>query len=293
VFTAQKLSLLHKAVLGACDALDGLKDGIISDPRVCHFDVKKLACPAGRDDSGCLSAEQVAAAERIYDGARNSRGERLFPGHLLFGSEAAWSGEYVGTLTDTYLKYMVNPSPNPPGYTHWDFDFERDEPLAAKAAELYDPVAPHQLPDLAAFKARGGKLIVYHGWADQGVSPLATLDYYAKVTAMEGGVTSVQGWFRVFMVPGMFHCRGGDAPNTFDFMPGIMAWVEHGNAPDGVIASQLDHGQLVRSRPLFAYPAVAGYSGHGDVNDAKNWHPVTPSALAVDDIDWIWAPAKK
>jgi hypothetical protein len=290
VFPPEKIKLLHAAVLDACDALDGLKDGIISDPRLCHFDVTKLACPAGHDEPTCLSAAQVASAERIYDGARNSRGERLFPGHLLYGSEAAWSGEYVATLTDSYLKYMVNPAPNRATYSHWDFDFDRDEPAAAAVAALYDPVAPHRAPDLAAFKGRGGKLIVYHGWADQGVSPLATLDYYAKVTAKEGGITAVQSWFRVFMVPGMFHCRGGDAPNTFDFMPGMLAWVEKSQVPDAVIARQLDHGQLVRSRPLFAYPAVAVYSGQGDVNDAANWHAVMPKTPATDDIDWIWAP---
>lgn len=293
VFPPQKLQLLHAAVLKACDALDGVKDGILSDPRQCHFDVKTLQCPAGHEGPECLSAAQVTAAQRIYDGARNSRGERLFPGHLLYGSEVGWSGEYLATLSDTYLKYMVNPKPNPPGYSHWDFDFERDEPMAAAAAKLYDPVAPHQSPDLAAFKARGGKLIVYHGWADQGVSPLATLDYYAKVTGKEGGIRAVQSWFRVFMVPGMLHCRGGDAPNTFDFLPPIMAWVERGQAPQSVIARQLQGGRVVRSRPLYPYPAYAVYSGHGDVNDAASWVSKTPARMPDDNIDWIWAPKHK
>lgn len=154
-------------------------------------------------------------------------------------------------------------------------------------------MAPHQSPDLAAFKARGGKLIVYHGWADQGVSPLATLDYYAKVTGKEGGIRAVQSWFRVFMVPGMLHCRGGDAPNTFDFLPPIMAWVERGRARQPVIARQLQGGRVVRSRPLYPYPAYAVYSGHGDVNDAASWVSKTPARMPDDNIDWIWAPKHK
>jgi Tannase and feruloyl esterase len=291
VFTAAKLQLLHSAVLAACDALDGVKDGIITDPRRCAFDIGSLACPAGIDKPTCLTADQVSAARHVYDGARNLRGERLFPGHLMYGSEAAWNGTYGAQLSDNYLKYMVSPTATPLGYSHWDFDFERDEPLAATAARLYDPVAPHESPDLHAFRARGGKLISYHGWADPGVSPLSTLDYYARVTATEGGVRSVQTWFRLFMVPGMFHCRGGAAPNQFDFLPGLMAWVERGQAPDGIMASQQIEGRLVRTRPLFAYPAVATYTGKGDVNDGRNWRAVWPARQPQDDVDWIWAPS--
>lgn len=277
-------------MLAACDALDGVKDGIITDPRRCIFDVNSLACPDGTDKATCLTVDQVTAAQHIYDGARNLRGERLFPGHLMYGSEAAWNGTYGAQLSDNYLKYMVSPVVTPPGYSHWDFDFERDEPLAAAAARFYDPVAPHESPDLHAFHARGGKLISYHGWADPGVSPLSTLDYYARVTAREGGLRSVQTWFRLFMVPGMFHCRGGDAPNQFDFLPGLMAWVERGQAPDGIMASQQIEGRLVRTRPLFAYPAVATYSGKGDVNDGRNWRAIWPGKPPQDDVDWIWAP---
>jgi hypothetical protein len=292
VFTAAKLQLLHSAVLAACDALDGVKDGIITDPRHCRFDVSTLACPSGVDDAACLTSEQVSAAQHIYDGSRNSRGERLFPGHLMYGSEAAWNGAYGAQLADNYLKYMVNPVGTGLDYSHWDFDFERDEPLAAAAAILYDPVAPHESPDLGAFRARGGKLISYHGWADPGVSALSTLDYYARVTAKEGGLRAVQNWFRVFMVPGMFHCRGGDAPNQFDFLPGLLAWVEKGQAPDGIMAYQQVEGKVTRTRPLFAYPAVATYSGTGDVNDGHNWRPVSPGKVPQDDVDWIWAPRR-
>jgi feruloyl esterase len=105
-------------------------------------------------------------------------------------------------------------------------------------------------------------------------------------------MAKVRGWFRLFMVPGMFHCRGGDAPNTFDFMPAIMAWVEKGVAPDGVVATQKDTtGAVVRQRPLYAYPEVAAYNGSGDLSQAASWHGATPAAMPDDRVAWIWGPA--
>jgi feruloyl esterase len=125
------------------------------------------------------------------------------------------------------------------------------------------------------------------------VSPLGSLDYYANVAARQGGMGKVRGWFRVFMVPGMFHCRGGDAPNTFDFMPAIIAWVEHGQAPDGVVATQKNGDQVVRTRPLYAYPTIAKYSGAGDPNLAASWIASEPANRTPDDrIAWAWAPSR-
>jgi hypothetical protein len=290
VFPPAKLALLHAAVLAACDALDGLKDGIIDDPRACRFDVRTLACPAGEDRPDCLTAEQVVSARNIYDGVHDSHGTRLYPGHSMFGAEAGWDGERGRAIADAQLKYLTFPTEPPVGYTHWDFDFDRDAGKVEAAAALYDPVAPHQAPDLARFHALGGKLIVYHGWADPGVSPLGTLDYYAKVTARLGGLDKVRMWFRVFMVPGMRHCRGGDAPNEFDFMPPLMAWVEHAEAPAQVIATQVKDGAVYRTRPLAPYPQVARYDGAGDVDDARNWSIREPAQRYDDNIKWIWAP---
>ena len=134
---------------------------------------------------------------------------------------------------------------------------------------------------------------MYHGWADGGVSPIFSLDYLAQVAAHQGGLDKTRGWFRLFMVPGMFHCRGGDAPNTFDFMPSIMAWVEKGVAPDGVTAAETsEKGAIVRQRPLYAWPEYAAYKGKGDVNAADSWKPASPKTLPDDRIDWIWAPPR-
>jgi hypothetical protein len=291
VMSDATLQVLHQAVIAACDGIDGVKDGIIMDPRACKFDVKTVRCKDGNEGATCLSDAQVAAALKVYDGPRNSKGERLFPSGETFGSEGAWKGDDRLTLADGAQRFL-NFSPNPPAaFTYRDFDFDTDIPKIKDALTRYDPVAPDTAPDLTAFEARGGKLIVYHGWADQGVSPLNTLDYYAQVHTRQGGLDKTREWFRLFMVPGMFHCRGGNAPNTFDFMPAIMAWVEKGEAPNGVVATQKDTaGAVVRQRPLYAYPQYATYAGKGDVNAAASWKAATPKKLTDDRIDWIFGP---
>lgn len=291
VFSAQKLAVLSQAVLNSCDQIDGLKDGIIDDPRSCKFDPKTLLCPGAVDEPSCLTAKQVAAAIAVYDGPRNSKGERLSPGTSApYGSELAWNPQTDLSLGSNALRYLMFSEPIP------DFDYRKTDwdslpALVEKQVALYDPVAPKTRPDLTAFKQVGGKLIAYHGWADHGVPPEGTLDYYATSTAKLGGISQARDWFRVFMVPGMNHCRGGDAPNTFDFMPSIIAWVEQGRAPDGVIATQFNADQTVkRTRPLAAYPSVAKYTGVGDVNNAANWQVTQPNFANLNDtINWLWA----
>lgn len=291
VMSDATLEVLHKAVIAACDGVDGVKDGIIMDPRACRFDVASVQCKDGGEGGDCLSAFQVAAARKVYDGPRNSKGERLFPGGETFGSEGAWKGDDRLTLADGAERFL-NFTPNPPvGFTYRDFNFDTDIDKIKGALAAYDPVAPGEAPDLTAFEAKGGKLILYHGWADQGVSPLNSLDYYAQVHTRQGGLDKVRDWFRVFMVPGMFHCRGGNAPNSFDFMPAIMAWVEKGEAPDGVVATQKDaSGVVLRQRPLYAYPRFAAYAGKGDVNAAASWKAASPKTVSDDRIDWIFGP---
>jgi len=292
VIPADKLVVLHQAILAACDALDGVKDGIIMDPRACHFRVESIECKGGGEGADCLSAAQVAAAVAVYDGPRNSKGERLYPGGAMFGAEASWGTTADSASLPAGAERFIEFWPNPPlSYTYRDFNFDTDPPKTLAAVRLYDPVPPGEAPNLTAFERRGGKLILYHGWADGGVSPINTLDYYSQVAHLQGGMATIRGWFRVFMVPGMFHCRGGDAPNTFDFMPAIMAWVEKGVAPDGVVATQKDPaGAVVRQRPLYAYPEQGAYNGTGDVSQASNWHAAMPATMPDDRVAWIWGP---
>ncbi|UHQ24881.1 tannase/feruloyl esterase family alpha/beta hydrolase [Lysobacter sp. 5GHs7-4] len=307
VLDADDLKLLAGAVLAVCDALDGVKDGILTEPRDCRFDPGTLQCPATDSDS-CLSAAQVAVVRRLYDGPRNRAGQRIYPGWRMHGSELAWGdpgGVRLGLAKGmhAYLAQEKNP---PQGYSYRQFDFSTEMHKLEAMSRLYDPVAPYTAPDLKAFQARGGKLIVYHGWADPTVSPMNTLDYYAKVTAQAGGLDKVREWFRVYMVPGMNHCRGGGVPDRFDLLTAIVNWVEKGETPGRIVATQYEgkavtfepskaeaRKTVVRTRPIFPYPEFAKYTGNGDVDNAANWVSETPRDIRDDDIDWIWAPRGK
>lgn len=289
VFTPAKLKVLNTGVMRSCDKLDGLVDGILTDPRTCTFDPAKLQCKSG-DGPDCLTAEQVAAAKALYSGPVNSKGEKLMPGATPYGSELSWSGAGRRSLAEGYLRYLAFPTNPPADYNYRTFNFDTDVAKTEELAAKYDPVAPHQAPDLREFEQRGGKLIVYHGWADAGVSPMALLDYYAQVTSRQGGGEKTREWFRVFMVPGMFHCRGGDAPNTFELLPELVKWVEKGEAPNRVVATQSGPQGVIRTRPLFPYPAFAKYTGKGDVNSEANWISASPKQEPDDRLDWIRAP---
>jgi len=291
IFTKAKLELLHRAVMGECDGQDGLEDGIISDPRRCVFDPRSLECPPGADAGDCLTRAQVLAAIAVYDGPRNSAGQRLSPGGAPYGSELFWNGRSNLDVTEVSLRHLVFPEARR-NIHYRDFDWDKDIAAVEPQAALLDAVPPRAEPDLSAFEGKGGKMIAYHGWAD-GIPPGGLLDLYERVWRRQGGLDATRGWFRVFMVPGMGHCRGGDAPNTFDFLSAIVAWVEKGTAPDGVIATQLNgDGSIKRTRPLYAYPSVAEYVGTGDANEAANWRPAAPQSEPEDLIDWIWAPSR-
>ena len=290
VLPPEKLRVLHAAVMKKCDKVDGLVDGIISDPRDCRFDVSSVQCPSGKDGADCLTSAQATAAAKLYDGPRNSKGERLVPGYRMYGSELDWRADIRFDLGKGYLRYLGFVQNPPADYDPRSFNFDTDVVKLEEMARLYDSVAPYEAPNLDEFHKSGGKLIVYHGWADATVSALGTLDYYAKVVDRGGGIDEVKSWFRVFMVPGMHHCARGNAPNTFDMLEAMVAWVERGEAPDRIIATQTDGDKVVRTRPLFPYPTVARYTGKGDANDAANWIPAEPRVKRDDNIDWIWAP---
>ncbi|MGB6452767.1 MAG: tannase/feruloyl esterase family alpha/beta hydrolase [Steroidobacteraceae bacterium] len=261
-----KLLLLHAAVLKACDALDGVTDGVIEDPRRCHFDPGALGCTAA-DNAACLTAAQVETARRIYGPLRNPRTHAiLFPG-LMPGSESAWSAG-VGpglSLVTGIFRDVAFQDPN------WDYrtlNFDRDMVRADRSeAALANNIDPH----LGAFFARGGKLIQYHGWADQGISPLNSIDYYLSAARAAGGVSGLADEYRLFMVPGMNHCSGGDGPDHFDTVTALEQWVEHGKAPNRIVASRTRGGRVDRTRPLCPYPEVAVYKGSGSTDEASSF----------------------
>jgi hypothetical protein len=297
ILPATKLSPLHDAVLAACDRLDGLVDGQLDDPRACTFDPGTLACPGATDAPTCLTQAQLGVVRKIYSGAVTDRGEHLYPGGQPFGSELAWAGWMIpvnptapqnstiawriGNGWDKYLAFDRNP---PVSFTLNDLGFDRPTfEHVHQLAGFYDAIDP----DLSAFRRAGGKLILWHGWADQAIPPTGTVAYYQAVQDRMGGLAETQQFARLFMFPGMFHCGGGSAPNTFDLLTPLLNWVENRAAPTKVTASQVNAGTVVRTRPVFPYPLVARYTGTGDINDANNFTAAAPAHPSQDHVPWL------
>ena len=284
-----KLPVLGAAVMDACDALDGLVDGLIDDPRACDFDPGTLLCDAG-DGTDCLTAGEVAAARAIYGGpTRPGTGERIFPGYAL-GSEhfeapdglggwaRYWSGvDKPGGSAIDFMRYSVFQDPD---HDLRGFDFDADWDLANGRVIGTDETLGSALnavdPDLAAFKAAGGRLISYHGWADALIPGQYAIDYYDSVIESMGGLAETTDFYRLFMAPGVAHCRGGPGPDRFDAVTALERWVEQGEAPDHLIAAKVVDGAVQRTRPLCPYPQVARYQGSGSIDDAASFACVDP-----------------
>lgn len=263
---AEAQSLLHRGALAACDAQDGLADGVIESPQRCGFDPQRLQCRVGQS-RGCLSAAQVAAARAIYASPANPATGRAITG-LYPGSERGWN-TWAGTAPFStavdHFRYIVNADPQ---WSWESFRFEQDAPRA----ESQDANTINALnPDLSRYFRRGGKLLQYHGWSDPQISPGVSPQYHEAVAGHAGGVERIRDSYRLFMVPGMAHCSGGDGASNFDMIPVLEDWVERNKAPDAIPARRERNGVVDRSRVLCAWPAAARYSGTGDPADAKNF----------------------
>jgi feruloyl esterase len=261
-----KYPAIHRAVLDACDANDGLKDGLIEDPESCQVDFKTLECKAA-DGPDCLTARQVQTAQTILSPATTPTGEVLFP-RLEPGTELSWArlagGPAPADLFLDQFRYVVYQDPN------WDwrtFNLDLDSAKANAIDKDVDDLDPH----LASFAKHGGKLLIYHGWADQQVAPGSSIEFYRSVVQLSGGPVAASNWIRLFMVPGMGHCGGGEGPDTFDKISLIEQWVEQGKAPARIIAEHQTAGQVDRTRPLCPYPQIARYNGTGNINDASSF----------------------
>jgi len=267
-----KYSLIHDAVLQACDTMDGVKDGVLEDPMRCKFDPSVLLCKEA-DGPTCLTAQQVETARKIYSPAVNPRTKQeIYPG-LAPGSEPGWA-TYAGprpfATGEEHFKFVVFKDPN---WTYRTLNFDTDVALA----ERIDGGMINALnPNLSAFFTRGGKLLQYHGWSDPQIPPLHSVNYYKSVLDAMGGADRVHSSYRLFMVPGMGHCGGGPGPNTFDAFGALEEWVEKGKAPEQIIASRLGNGTAVRTRPLCPYPQVAVYKKTGATDDAASFFCKTP-----------------
>jgi feruloyl esterase len=266
VIPPEKYPAIHRAVLDACDADDGLRDGLIDDPPSCHVDFKTLACK-GADGPDCLTPRQVQTAQTITSPAVTTAGQVVFP-RLEPGTELRWDrlagGPRPADLFVDQFRYVVYQNPD------WDwrsFDLERDSARANAADRDIDELDPH----LAAFAKHGGKLLMYHGWADQQVAPGSSIEFYNSVLKESADSVRSPNWIRLFMVPGMGHCTGGEGPDTFDAISVIERWVEKGEAPARIIAAHSTAGKVDRTRPLCPYPQAARYTGAGSIDEASNF----------------------
>ena len=290
-FSDIKLPAIHAAALAACDAADGVKDGVINDPPRCQFDPAVLLCK-GPETRACLTAPQIAALKKLYQGAKDSHGRQIFPG-LVPGAEegqGGWGPWIVGqspgqsamsAFGENYFRYMVFEDPA------WT-------PLRATtdtAVQTADEKTAHALnsvdPDLSRFAARGGKLILYHGWNDPAISPYNTIDYFHSVSKTMGAEKATT-FVRLYMIPGMQHCLGGPGASHFGQLGTTTAkgskhglytaleeWVEKNNPPSGVVATKFTGDNASKpaqmTRPLCAYPEIPKYKGAGDTNDDSNF----------------------
>ncbi len=266
-----KFGLVHKAAVAACDADDGVKDGIISAPRLCRFDPGVLQCKSG-DAADCLTAPQIAAVRAIYEGPKNSRtGTPIFPGFER-GSEAMFPIQTQGPepfgVATTFFKGLVFKDPA------WDFrsfDYDKGvtQALAAESAVLDVP------PDgLDSFVSGGRKLLLSHGWADGLIPSASTIGFYTALTGHIGKMKAEEAT-RLFMVPGMGHCSGGEGPFVIDVVSVLDNWVDSGRAPKRIVASN-PPGAPPRTRPLCPYPQEAAYSGSGSTDEETNFRCVAP-----------------
>jgi len=285
------LALVAQKVMEKCDAVDGLKDGLIDDPRACRFDAARdvPACTASSSATDCLTPAQAAAVNKIYAGP-TSKGKPFIAGFMP-GSEAVntapngamnsgWVGAIVPAqpgakpadfnLAEGVMRYLILDPPQAE-YDALTFDYD----TAASVVQRWSKLADAKETDLSKFRKRGGKLIMTYGWADQILQPMMGVNYYEGVVAKNGKDTA--NFARLFMMPGVAHCGGGIGPDRNDAVTAVIDWVEKGKAPESLLASKVTDGKVVRTRPLCPYPQVARYKGQGSIDDAANFSCVAPS----------------
>jgi feruloyl esterase len=282
----EKLRLVAEAVYRGCDAADGLADGLLADPRRCSFDpARDLArCGAVGTATACLSENDIASLAAFY-GEVSANGRRVFPGFPVgaevfapgtAGPRSGWDPWFIRsgqatisrTFAESFFKHMATPGIEIDWRT---FDPDRDLAKLETISALLNATDP----DLGPFRKRGGKILMYFGWADPALNPLMGVGYYERVREAMGPHTS--GFFRLFMMPGVFHCAGGVGPDQADTFTPLADWVEQGKTPERIVASRRIEGKAVRTRPLCPYPMLARYQGSGSIDDAANFACAAPA----------------
>jgi feruloyl esterase len=286
VLNAEAAQAVHKSVLENCGAQAGVDEGLVTDPPSCTWRPETIACPSGNNGSDCLSARQVAAIKRLMTPANNSNGEVLYAYPYLPGAETQWVGwNFFGApsrgvrprignlyLPEQYLRYMVDDkireSADP-----LKFDLDHDLATLTRARRIYDATSA----DLSAFKARGGKILMWHGWADGAIAATSSIGYYQSVAQFIGGREQTEDFFRLFLIPGVHHGGGGPGLSEFDALTALEDWVEKGQPPKKLTACRSTNGAIERCRPVFPYPIMARYNGKDDPKQADSFMPYEPS----------------
>jgi feruloyl esterase len=299
VLTADKLVPLHTAALKACAGPNGL----IMDPLVCRFDPSAVQCaPGTTDTAGCLTPPQVQAARKLYSGPRDDRGRLMYPGWQLPGSELNWVPWVVPatpggftidpTIALNAIRYLAYDETNPRlGLADIPFTEAGFRKIMTATAGTFDATDP----DLSAFRNAGGKLLLWHGLADPAISPVGTVAYYQAVQDRMGGPGPTSAFARLFLMPGMNHCAGGEGPSSFDALSAVVSWVVRGTPPASILTGHADGGNAVQSLPAYPYPLVATYNGTGDVNVASSYHAAPPAIPFDAHVRWLgeFAPAHR
>lgn len=287
--TDAESDLIHSAVLEACDGLDGLEDGIISLPRLCHFDPASLVCPSDGTAAGntsCISSTALEAARKVYSGPISSlTGARQVPEGLLPGSEQSWQGTYIPSTAGEPSVWYAFAKSLLSHYAFWPdpatpltpFSVDYGGPALLRQTSKVESLAYGGAADMSKFKLLGGKMVVTQGLQDVAVAPGFARDFWERAGLAMGG--GREEFMRFYEMPGVEHVSGGPGADMYDALGIIVGWVEEGVAPDVVVASHLDDGGEVEfTRPLYQYPLVAGYDGTGDVDSWESFVPVNGSA---------------
>jgi len=279
---------VHKSVLEHCGAQASVEERLVTDPPSCKWQPEMIACPSASSGPDCLNARQVAAIKHLMSPAINFKGEVLYAYPYIPGTETQWEGmnylsaaspghpprfaignmvmvgQFLGYLADERIRENADPL---------KFDFDRDPATLARARRVYDATSP----DLRAFKGHGGKIVMWHGWADGGIMATSSVGYYESVSKFMGGRRQTEDFFRLFLIPGVHHGGGGPGFTEFDSLTALENWIEKGQAPEKLIAGRLSNSVVERTRPVFPYPVLARYSGKGDSKHADSFVPVDPS----------------
>ena len=303
ILTAEKLPALHAAVMAACAD----PNGVIKDPRACAFDPASMRCPAGLDQPSCLTDAQIGMVRDEYRGPSDKDGHGLFDGGEPYGSELAWANwlvmpaadnaapadTYAAVIGLAYLNEMAF-SPNAPGaYSLGTVPFTTE---MRQRLEQLGGIYNATDPNLSAFAANGGKIIIYHSWADQAIPPFASINYYRSVVGQAGGLPAAQSFSRLYMVPGLYHCPcgqpvDGDPATTVQFMPQLVAWVEHGEAPGSItlaVTSQTT-GTHVASLSIDPFDPMQPAPDNDGLN--SNYHSIGETS-DYQPSNQLWCPER-